>query len=43
MNSVLNFNRFIGQGIINNWNKDAALTDVCEKKSTKHHLRQDAI
>lgn len=43
MNSVLNFNRFIGQGIINNWNKDAALKDDCEEKSTKHRLRQDAI
>ena len=43
MNSVLNFNKFIGQGIINNWNKDAALTDDCKKKSTKHRLRQDTI
>ena len=43
MNSVLNFNKFIGQGIINNWNKDAALTDDCKEKSTKHRLCQDAI
>ena len=43
MNSVLNFTRFIGQGIINNWNKDAALKDDCKEKSTKHRLRQDAI
>lgn len=43
MNSVLNFNRFIGQGIINNWNKDAALKDDCKEKSTKYRLCQDAI